>query len=250
LESAKEVKRQQRETEDEQQRPLKTAELALQSAKAHIRVLQIRPQHTPTKGSSVLTLEPALQVWQTRVEAIEAARGDHATPGELIRDIHALERDMAMAGIYAAKIIWIERRAQQIWKLHRRLKKDYRDLRLPDSELEAVTNMVRKAIPPLWASARWDELTGVLDRALVGIQNYERLVLSCVWQLHAGTFEQLVQRVFRPESAPWTSEMRINPQAGESIRRAATAAATKQSPYVERVLEHASKRSPRVAQRG
>jgi hypothetical protein len=249
LESAKEVKREQRATEEEQLRPLKTAEIALQSAKAHIRVLQIRPQHTPTKGSAVLTLEPALREWKARVEQIERARNDHTTPEELIRDIHALERDMAMAGIHAARVIWIERRAQQIWMLHRRLKKTYRDLRLPDSELEAITTTVRKAIPPLWASARWDELTAVLDRALNNIQNYERLVLSCVWQLHAGTFQQLVERVFRPETADWTPELRINPQAGESIRRAATAASAKQSPFVERVLEHAAKSNSRLAER-
>lgn len=248
LESAKEVKRQQRETEDELLRPLKTAEVALQSAKAHIRVLQIRPQHTPTKGSAVLSLEPALKEWQSRVEKIELARNDHATPEELIRDIHALERDMAMAGIYAAKVIWIERRAQQIWKLHRKLKKSYDDLRMPDTELEAVTTLVRKAIPPLWAAGRWDELAGVLDRALVGIQNYERLVLSCVWQLHAGTFDQLVGRVFRPESTSWTTEIRINPQAVESVKQAAVGT-TKQSPYVERVLESASRSNSRLAQR-
>jgi hypothetical protein len=248
LESAKEVKRQQRETEDELLRPLKTAEVALESAKAHIRVLQIRPQHTPIKGSAVLSLGPALKAWQARVEQIELARNDHATPEELIRDIHSLERDMATAGIHAAKVIWIERRAQQIWKLHRKLKKQYVDLRLPDTELEAVTTTVRKVIPPLWAAGQWDELAGALDRALVGIQNYERLVLSCVWQLHAGSFDQLIQRVFRPNSVGWSTEIHINPQAAESVKRAAVGTA-KQSPYVERVLESATKSNSRMAQR-
>jgi hypothetical protein len=82
----------------------------------------------------------------------------------------------------------------------------------------------------------------------VGIQNYERLVLSCVWQLHAGTFDQLVGRVFRPESTSWTTEIRINPQAVESVKQAAVGT-TKQSPYVERVLESASRSNSRLAQR-
>ena len=248
LESAKELKRQQRETEDVLLRPLKSAEVALQSAKAHIRVLQIRPQHTPTKGSAVLSLQQAIREWQAKVEVIEQARAEQARPEELIEAIHSLERDMAQAGIYAAKVIWLERRAQQIFGVHKRLKKRYPGLRLPDAELEAITTVIRKAIPPLWAAGQWDELVRILERALVSIQTYERLVLSCVWQLHAGSFEQLVQRVFRPDSANGDTQIRFNPEAVETMKQAAVGSSTV-SPYVRRVLEEAQKSNSRLAQR-
>ncbi len=248
LEAAKELKRQQRETEDELLRPLKTAEIALESAKAHLRMLRMRPQHTPTKGSAVLWVDDAIKDWQARVDRIERARSKDSNPEALIEAIHSLERDMAMAGIHAAKVIWIERRAQQIWKMHRILKKRYDGLRLPDTELEAITTAVRKVVSPQWAEGRWDELAGTLDRVLVSIQNYERLVLSCVWQLHAGSFDQLVQRVFHPERPVRDTDMRINPQADESMKKAAAAGPAKQSPYVEQVLEHAQKNHSRVAQ--
>jgi hypothetical protein len=72
--------------------------------------------------------------------------------------------------------------------------------------------------------------------------------VSRVWQLHAGSFEQLVQRVFRPDSANGDTQIRFNPEAVETMKQAAVGSSTV-SPYVRRVLEEAEKSNSRLAQR-
>ena len=248
LESAKELKRRQREAQNELLRPLKSAEIAFEGVKGYVRQLQVRRRHAPTKGSAVLSLEQVLKEWQAKIQDIEQARARENNTEEVIAAIHSLERDMAMAATYAVKVVRVERSAQLIQSLHKRLKRRYRGLRMPDEELKAVTIAMREVVPELWISARWVELDEALDTTLEDIRVYEYVVLSRVWHLHAGTFEQLVQAVFRPGSATNATEMRINPEIGESTKKA-TEGSSELSPFAERVHEHDIEDSARFVKR-
>lgn len=236
-ESAKDLERKQADAERAMQRPLKTATVALQVAKGYIRRLQVRRRHSPTKGSAVLSLESALQQWQARIKQIERARNNGTAPRDYIHDIHALERDMSLAGTYAVKVIRVEQRAQQIHSLHKRLKRRSKGLRMPDDVLQSIVTSIRRDVAGLWASARWDELETVLELALKNIVIYESVILGRVWHLQAGTFDQLVDIVFRPEAAARSTEIRFNPEAGQPTRQAASGS-SKVSPFAERVREH------------
>lgn len=248
LESAKELEIEQQEVQDALLRPLKTAEVALEGAKGYIRRLQVRRQHAPTKGSAVLSLEQVVTEWQARIQDIEQAQAEKSRPEELIQAIRSLERDMALAGTYAARIVRVERRAQQIQSLHKRLKRRSRGQRLPDEELKIITIAIRDVVSQLWVEARWDELKDVLNGTLENIRIYESVVLSRVWHLKAGTFEQLLNVVFQPGYTATTTEMRFNPQADPQMKKAADGS-SKLSPFAERVQEYADEDDSRFARR-
>ncbi len=237
--SFKELEQKQREAERALQRPLQTAEVAIDVAKGYIRRLKFRRRHAPTKGSAVLSLDQAIQQWQVKIRQIERARAEGASAREFIQSVHALERDMSLAGTYAVKVVQVERRAQQIRSLHKRLKRRSRDLRMPDDVLQTITNSIRRELSVLWAGARWNELEVVLEEIRKNMVIYESVILSRVWHLQAGTFEQLVDIVFRPEVAARDSHIRFSPEAGESVRQAANGS-SRVSPFVERVEEHAN----------
>jgi hypothetical protein len=167
---------------------------------------------------------------------------------ELIRAIRSLERDMALTGTYAARVVRVERRTQQIQSLHKRLKRRSRGQRLPDDELKVITIAMRDVVSQLWVEARWDELTDVLDRTLENIRTYETVVLSRVWHLKAGTFEQLLKLVFQPGYTSTTPEMRFNPQVDAQMKKAADGS-SKLSPFAERVQEYADGDESRFATR-
>ena len=248
LESAKELERQQHQVQDAQLRPLKTAEVALEGAKGYLKRLQVRHQDAPTKGSAVLTLAPVLSGWQARIQDIEAARAAQGRPEDLIRTIRSLERDMALAGSYAARVVRVERRAQQIQSLHKRLKRRRGGQRLPDEELKVITIAIRDVVSQLWVEARWDELSEVLNKTLENIRIYEGAVLSRVWHLKAGTFAQLLSVVFQPGYTATTTEIRFNPQVDAQMKKAADGS-SKLSPFAERVQEYADGDESRFATR-
>lgn len=237
--SAKDLERKQQDAQSALQRPLQTAEVALGVAKGYVRRLRLRRRHPPTKGSAVLSLEPALMHWQARIAHVEHSRLNGATAQDFIEGVHALERDMSLAGAYAVKVVQVERRAQLIHSLHKRLKRRSPDLRMPDEVLKTIMTGIRRDVAGLWASARWGELDGVLDLLMKNIVMYESVILSRVWHLQAGTFEQLVDIVFRPEAAARRTDIRFNPEIGEPLRQAA-AGSTKSSPFSERVRGHAN----------
>jgi hypothetical protein len=247
-ESAKELESQQQEVQDAMLRPLKTAEVALEGAKGYLKRLQVRRQDAPTKGSAVLSLELVANAWQARIHDIEQAQAEKNRPMELIRAIRSLERDMALTGTYAARVVRVERRAQQIQSLHKRLKRRSRGQHLPDEELKVITIAMRDVVSQLWVEARWDELTDVLDRTLENIRTYETVVLSRVWHLKAGTFEQLLKLVFQPGYTAATTEMRFNPQVDAQMKKAADGS-SKLSPFAERVQEYADGDESRFATR-
>lgn len=237
--SAKELEQQQRAAEKALRRPLQTAEVALEVARGYIRRMQFRRRHAPTKGSAVLLLDQALQQWQVRIRQIERERAEGCTPREFIQAVHALERDMSLSGTYAVKVVKVERRAQQIQSLHKRLKRRWRDLRMPDDVLKTITTTIRRDVAGLWANSRWDALEAVLEETLRNIVIYESVILSRVWHLQAGTFDQLIDIVFQPEVAARDTEIRFSPDAGEPVRQAARGS-SKISPFVERVQEHSN----------
>jgi hypothetical protein len=247
-ESARELARQHQKAEDAQLRPLKAAEVALEGAKGHIRRMHLRRQQSPTKGSAVLSLDQALQGWQARVQEIEQFRAGQIHPEELIRSIRSLERDMALAGSYAARVVRIERRAQQLQSLHKRLRRRSRGHRLPDEQLKVVTIAMRDVVSQLWVEARWDELSEVLNKTLENIRIYEREVLARAWHLKAGTFEQLLAVIFRPGYTSTATEIRFNPEADPGTKRAADGSA-KLSPFAHRVQEYADGEDSRFAHR-
>jgi len=248
LETAKELDSQQQEAQDAIRRPLKSAEVALEGAKGYLKRLQVRRQDAPTKGSAVLSLEQVLTGWQARIQEIEMSHAQNSRPEELIRAIRSLERDLAMAGTYAARVVRLERRAQQIQSLHKRLKRRRRGQRLPDEELKVITIAMRDVVSQLWAEARWDELADVLNKTLENIQIYETAVLSRVWHLKAGTFEQLLNVVFQPGYTATTTEIRFNPQVDPQMKKAADGS-SKLSPFAERVQEYADGDESRFATR-
>lgn len=235
--SAKDLERKQRDAERAMERPIKTAEVALAVANSYVHRLRLRRRQAPTKGSAVLVLEPALMQWQARIAHIEHARSNGTTPQDFIRQVHSLERDMSLAGTYAVKVVQVERRAQLIHNLHKRLKRRSPGLRMPDDVLKTIMTKLRREVAGLWASARWSELEGVLDLIMKNIVMYESVILSRVWHLQAGTFEQLVDIVFRPEAAARRTDMRFNPEIGEQLRQAASGS-SKSSPFSERVRGH------------
>jgi hypothetical protein len=248
LESAKELESQQQEVQDALLRPLKTAEVALEGAKGYLKRLRVRHQDAPTKGSAVLSLGQVLSGWQARIQDIEQAQAEQDRPEELVRTIRSLERDMALAGTYAARVVRLERRAQQIQSLHKRLKRRRRGQRLPDDELKVITIAIRDVVSQLWVEARWDELADVLNKTLENIQIYETVLLSRVWHLKAGTFEQLLNIVFQPGYTATTTEIRFNPQVDAQMKKAA-AGSSKLSPFAERVQEYADGDESRFANR-
>jgi hypothetical protein len=195
-----------------------------------------------------LSLSPVLIGWQARIQDIEQAQAEQSRPEELIRTIRALERDMALAGSYAARVVRLERRAQQIQSLHKRLKRRRRGQRLPEEELKVITIAIRDVVSQLWVEARWDELSDVLNRTLENIRVYETVVLSRVWHLKAGTFEQLLGVVFQPGYTATTTEIRFNPQVDAQTKKAA-AGSSKLSPFAERVQEYADGDESRFARR-
>ena len=248
LEAAKELESQQQEVQDAMLRPLKSAQVALEGAKGYLKRLQVRRQDAPTKGSAVLSLEQVLIGWQIRIQDIEQAQAEQSRPEELVRTIRSLERDLAMAGTFAARVVRLERRAQQIQSLHKRLKRRRRGLRLPDDELKVITIAMRDVVSQLWAEARWDELADVLNKTLENIKTYETAVLSRVWHLKAGTFEQLLNVVFQPGYTATTTEIRFNPQVDPQMKKAADGS-SKLSPFAERVQEYADGDESRFATR-
>ena len=248
IETAKELERQQNEKQDALLRPLKAAEVALEGAKGYIKRLQVRHQDAPTKGSAVLSLGQALIGWQARIQEIEQAQAGNGRPEDLIRTIRSLERDMALAGSYAARVVRVERRAQQIQSLHKRLKRRRSGQRLPDDELKVITIAIRDVVSQLWLEARWDELSDVLTRTLENMRIYETVVLSRVWHLKAGTFEQLLSVVFQPGYTATTTEIRFNPQVDPQTKKAADGS-SKLSPFAERVQEYADGDESRFATR-
>jgi hypothetical protein len=195
-----------------------------------------------------LSLEQVLTGWQARIQEIEMSHAQNSRPEELIRAIRSLERDLAMAGTYAARVVRLERRAQQIQSLHKRLKRRRRGQRLPDEELKVITIAMRDVVSQLWAEARWDELADVLNKTLENIQIYETAVLSRVWHLKAGTFEQLLNVVFQPGYTATTTEIRFNPQVDPQMKKAADGS-SKLSPFAERVQEYADGDESRFATR-
>jgi len=247
-ESAKERESKHQEVQDALLRPLKAAEVALEGAKGYIKRLQVRHQDAPTKGSAVLSLGPVLIGWQARIQDIEQAQAEKSRPEELIRTIRSLERDMALAGTYAARVVRVERRAQQIQSLHKRLKRRRRGQRLPDDELKIITIAIRDVVSQLWVEARWDELSDVLNKTIENIRIYETVVLGRVWHLKAGTFEQLLEVVFQPGYTAATTEIRFNPQVDAQMKKAADGS-SKLSPFAERVQEYADGDESRFATR-
>ncbi|MFQ5921465.1 MAG: hypothetical protein ACE5M4_01335 [Anaerolineales bacterium] len=248
LESAKELKRRRRKAEEALLHPLKSAEIAFEGVKGYIRQWQFRRRYVPTKGSQYLSLQHILGEWQERVHNIELTQANGHNAEVLIEAVRSLERDMAMAGIYATKIVQMERRAQQIRSMHKRLKRRYRRLNMPNDELADVMTPLREEVPNLWVAARWDELDNVLDKTLQSVQIYESVILSRTWHLHAGTFEQLVATVFRPGAAVESVEMRFNPETDEG-RRQASSGSSEFSPFAEEVREHSSEERSRFAYR-
>ena len=107
---------------------------------------------------------------------------------------------------------------------------------------------IRDGVSQLWVEARWDELKDVLNGTLENIRIYESVVLSRVWHLKAGTFEQLLNVVFQPGYTATTTEMRFNPQADAQMKKAADGS-SKLSPFAERVQEYADEDDSRFARR-
>jgi hypothetical protein len=237
-----------RQAEEALLHPLKSAEIAFEGVKGFIRQWQFRRRYVPTKGSQYLSLRHILGEWQERVHNIELTQANGHNAEELIEAIRSLERDMAMAGIYATKIVQMERHAQQIRRMHKRLKRRYRRLSMPNDELADVMTPLREEVPKLWLAARWDELDDVLDKTLQSVQIYESVILSRTWHLHAGTFEHLVAIVFRPGATAESVQMRFNPETDEG-RREASSGSSEFSPFAEEVREHSSEERSRFAYR-
>lgn len=235
--SAKDLESRQREAERAMERPIRTAEVALAVAKGYVHRLRLRRRHAPTKGSAVLVLEPALMQWQARIAHIEHARSNGTAPQDFIQQVHSLERDMSLAGTYAVKVVDVEQRAQLIHAMHKRLKRRWRGLRMPDDVIKSIMTSMRRDMADLWASSRWDELDNVLDFIQKHIAIYQSVILSRVWHLQAGTFQQLVDIVFRPEVAAQNTDIRFSPEIGEPLREAASGS-NKSSPFAERLREH------------
>lgn len=248
LESAKELRKRRRKAEEALLHPLKSAEIAFEGVKGYIRQWQFRRRYVPTKGSQYLSLQHILGEWQERVHNIERMQANGHNAEELIETVRSLERDMAMAGIYATKIVQMERRAQQIRSLHKRLKRRNRRLNMPNDELADVIIPLREEVPKLWVAARWDELDSVLDKTLRSVQIYESVILSRTWNLHAGTFQQLVAVVFRPGAAADSVHMRINPETDEG-RRQASSGSSGFSAFAKEIHEHSSEERSRFAHR-
>jgi hypothetical protein len=249
LQSAKEVKRRQRKELQELLRPMKGIEAEFEGAKGYIRRLKMRPRHTPTKGSEVLWLKDVIKVWEVRVQQIEQAQASDQDPELIMEAIRSLVRDMALAGTYAAKVLAVERRAQLIRRLHKRLRSRFRYVRLPEEEVKSITIIMREVVSQLWASGSWDELAEALDTVLEYIQIYEMAVLSRVWELQAGNFEQLVAKVFGTGYSPRRRQIRLNPQMDENSKRAADGS-DELSPYAKKLRSHDNDLSSRYAKRG
>ncbi len=249
LEKAKVQKLREQEQQDELLRPLKSTELNFEAAKGYIKRLEIRRRYAPTKGSAVLSLEDLLRKWRVRVGRIERARSEERNPEEIIAAIKSFVEDMSLAGKYGAKVVRTERKVQQIRSLHKRLKRRFRGLTMPDEEVKAITIIMRQVVSPLWAEARWDELKEALDTVLEHIQYYESDVLRRAWLLQAGSFEELVAKVFRMKAKVRAEQIRFHPDAGQETKQAVEGS-TRLSPFAGRVQEHDSERSSRFAKRG
>ncbi len=247
--SAKELEQKQRAAERAMERPIKTAEVALAVAKSYVHRLRLRRRHAPTKGSAVLELEAALMQWQARIAHIEHARSNGTAPQDFILQVHSLERDMSLAGTYAVKVVEIEKRAQLIHSMHKRLRRRSRGLRMPNDVLKSIMTSIRRDLAGLWASSRWEELDSVLEFIQQHIVIYESVILSRVWHLQAGTFEQLIDIVFRPEKAARDTDIRFSPEIGEPLREAASGS-DKSSPFAERLRQATNGGRSQVTGRG
>ena len=249
LQTAKVRKRLDQEAQDELLRPLRATELNFEAAKGYIKRLEIRRRYAPTKGSAVLSLDNLLRKWRVRVGRIERARSEERDPEEIIAAIQTFVRDMSLAGKYGAKVVLVEGRVQRIQSLHKRLKRRYRGLRLADEDVKAITIIMREVVPPLWAEARWDELEEALHTVDEHMQFYEADVLRRAWLLQAGSFEELVAKVFRMKPKTRAEEIRFHPDAARETKKAVEGT-TRLSPYAGRVREHDSERSSRFARKG
>ena len=249
LESAKEAKRRERKEQDRLRRPIGSIETEFEGAKSYIRRLQIRRRHPPTKGSEVLSLEDLLTEWQKRVCRIEQAQVEERGPEEIAAAIKSFVKDMSLAGAYGVKVVQVERRAQLVRSLHKRLKRRFPDVRLPDEEAKTITIIMREVVSQLWVAARWDGLTEALETVLEHVQAYESAVLGRAWELQVGSFEQLVAKVFGTGSIPNANQIRINPEV-DAGRKKAAEGSNELSPFAEELRAHDSELSPRYAKRG